>query len=227
MEIDELSSELALKMDEVGPALALPLAILSLTLFFQGHRRLQIVTLVIGAAIGYVMSPSILPTVEELGIALSPLQATAIICVLFGLILSASVIMSTRLLTSAFIFITFSTAIQTLNNYGFDVERSELWSGIAALAALFFTMGINRILPSIFSAILAAYGLILAGLLATSNQVSSFEPVEIKTFVMMLPIFVFSLFMQKIDVKKLEERELAKHQPDPKTVEAQQHFLQL
>jgi hypothetical protein len=227
MEIDELSSELALKMDEVGPALALPLAILSLTLFFQGHRRLQIVTLVIGAAIGYVMSPSILPTVEELGIALSPLQATAIICVLFGLILSASVIMSTRLLTSAFIFITFSTAIQTLNNYGFDVERSELWSGIAALAALFFTMGINRILPSIFSAILAAYGLILAGLLATSNQVSTFEPVEIKTFVMMLPIFVFSLFMQKIDVKKLEERELAKHQPDPKTVEAQQHFLQL
>ena len=227
MEIDELSSELALKMDEVGPALALPLAILSLTLFFQGHRRLQIVTLVIGAAIGYVMSPSILPTVEELGIALSPLQATAIICVLFGLILSASVIMSTRLLTSAFIFITFSTAIQTLNNYGFDVERSELWSGIAALAALFFTMGINRILPSIFSAILAAYGLILAGLLATSNQVSTFEPVEIKTFVMILPIFVFSLFMQKIDVKKLEERELAKHQPDPKTVEAQQHFLQL
>jgi hypothetical protein len=227
MEIDELSSELALKMDEVGPALALPLAILSLILFFQGHRRLQIVTLVIGAAIGYVMSPSILPTVEELGIALSPLQATAIICVLFGLILSASVIMSTRLLTSAFIFITFSTAIQTLNNYGFDVERSELWSGIAALAALFFTMGINRILPSIFSAILAAYGLILAGLLATSNQVSTFEPVEIKTFVMMLPIFVFSLFMQKIDVKKLEERELAKHQPDPKTVEAQQHFLQL
>jgi len=102
-----------------------------------------------------------------------------------------------------------------------------LWSGIAALAALFFTMGINRILPSIFSAIFAAYGLILAGLLATSNQVSTFEPVELKTFVMMLPIFVSSLFMQKIDAKKLEERELAKGQPDPKTVEAQQHFLQL
>jgi hypothetical protein len=227
MEIDQLSSELATKMDEVGPALALPVAILSLILFFQGYRRLQIVTMVIGAAIGYVMSPSILPTVEELGIALSPLQATAIICFLFGLILSASVIMSTRLLTSAFIFITFSTAIQTLNNYGFDVERSELWSGIAALAALFFTMGLNRILPSIFSATFAAYGLILSGLLATSNQVSTFEPVEVKTFIMMLPIFVFSLFMQKIDVKKLAERELAKHQPDQKTIEAQQHFLKL
>jgi len=63
--------------------------------------------------------------------------------------------------------------------------------------------------------------------LATSNQVSTFEPVEVKTFVMMLPIFVFSLFMQKIDVKKLEERELAKHQPDEKTLEAQQHFLKL
>ena len=200
MEIDQLSSELATKMDEVGPALALPIAILSLILFFQGHRRLQIVTMVIGAAIGYVMSPSILPTVEELGIALTPLQTTGIICLLFGFILSASVMMSTRLLTSAFIFITFSTGIQTLNNYGFDVERSELWSGVAALAALFFTMGLNRILPSIFSAIFAGYGLILAGLLATSNQVSTFEPVEIKTFVMMLPIFLFSLFMQKIDV---------------------------
>ena len=227
MEIDKLSCELATKMDEVGPVLALPVAILSLILFFQGHRRLQIVTMVIGAAIGYVMSPSILPTVEQLGIALTPLQTTGIICLVFGFILSALVMMSTRLLTSAFIFITFSTGIQTLNNYGFDVERSELWSGVAALAALFFTMGLNRILPSIFSAIFAAYGLILAGLLATSNQVSTFEPVEVKTFVMMLPIFVFSLFMQKIDVKKLAERELAKHQPDEKTLEAQQHFLKL
>ena len=227
MEIDQLSSELATKMDEIGPALALPIAILSLILFFQGHRRLQIVTMVIGAAIGYVMSPSILPTVEELGIALTPLQTTGIICLLFGFILSASVMMSTRLLTSAFIFITFSTGIQTLNNYGFDVERSELWSGVAALAALFFTMGLNRILPSIFSAIFAAYGLILAGLLATSNQVSTFEPVEVKTFIMMLPILAFSLFMQKIDVNKLAERELAKDQPDEKTLEAQQHFLKL
>ncbi len=227
MEIDQLSSELATKMDEVGPALALPIAILSLILFFQGHRRLQIVTMVIGAAIGYVMAPSILPTVEELGIALTPLQTTGIICLVFGFILSASVMMSTRLLTSAFIFITFSTGIQTLNNYGFDVERSELWSGVAALAALFFTMGLNRILPSIFSAIFAAYGLILAGLLATSNQVSTFEPVEVKTFIMMLPILLFSLFMQKIDVKKLAERELAKDQPDEKTLEAQQHFLKL
>ena len=227
MEIDQLSSELATKMDEVGPALALPIAILSLILFFQGYRRLQIVTMVIGAAIGYVMAPSILPTVEELGIALTPLQTTGIICLVFGFILSASVMMSTRLLTSAFIFITFSTGIQTLNNYGFDVERSELWSGVAALAALFFTMGLNRILPSIFSAIFAAYGLILAGLLATSNQVSTFEPVEVKTFIMMLPILLFSLFMQKIDVKKLAERELAKDQPDQKTLEAQQHFLKL
>ena len=135
--------------------------------------------------------------------------------------------MSTRLLTSAFIFITFSTAIQTLNNYGFDVERSELWSGVAALAALFFTMGLNKILPTIFSALFAAYGFILAGLLLTGNQVSTFEPVEVKTFVMMLPIFAFSLFMQKIDVKKLEEKELMKDEPDAKTLETQQHFLRL
>ena len=135
--------------------------------------------------------------------------------------------MSTRLLTSAFIFITFSTAIQTLNNYGFDVERSELWSGVAALAALFFTMGLNKILPTIFSALFAAYGFILAGLLLTGNQVSTFEPVEIKTFVMMLPIFAFSLFMQKIDVKRLEEKALMKDEPDAKTLETQQHFLRL
>ena len=55
------------------------------------------------------------------------------------------------MLTSAFIFVTFSTGIQTLNNYGFDVEKSNLWSGIAALAALFFTMGINRFTNDSFS----------------------------------------------------------------------------
>ena len=227
MEIEQLSSDLAIKMDEIGAPLGIPIAFISLILFFQGHRRLQIVTMVVGSAIGYVMSPSILPLVEELGIDLTPLQATAAICFLFGVMLSGSVIMSTRLLTSAFIFITFSTAIQTLNNYGFDVERSELWSGVAALAALFFTMGLNKILPTIFSALFAAYGFILAGLLLTGNQVSTFEPVEVKTFVMMLPIFAFSLFMQKIDVKKLEEKELMKDEPDAKTLETQQHFLRL
>ena len=227
MEIEQLSSDLAIKMDEIGAPLGIPVALISLILFFQGHRRLQIVTMVVGSAIGYVMSPSILPLVEELGIDLTPLQATAAICFLFGVMLSGSVIMSTRLLTSAFIFITFSTAIQTLNNYGFDVERSELWSGVAALAALFFTMGLNKILPTIFSALFAAYGFILAGLLLTGNQVSTFESVEFKTFVMMLPIFAFSLFMQKIDVKKLEEKELMKDEPDAKTLETQQHFLRL
>ena len=73
----------------------------------------------------------------------------------------------------------------------------------------------------------ASGGLILAGLLLTGNQVSTFEPVEIKTFVMMLPIFAFSLFMQKIDVKKLEEKALMKDEPDAKTLETQQHFLRL
>ena len=88
---------------------------------------------------------------------------------------------------------TFSTGIQTLNNYGFDVERSNLWSGIAALAALFFTLGINRILPMIVSAIFAAYGFLVAALLLTGNPLSTFEPVELK-ILLMLPIFVFSIF---------------------------------
>jgi MFS superfamily sulfate permease-like transporter len=130
-------------------------------------------------------------------------------------------------LTSAFIFITFSTGIQTLNNYGFDVERSELWSGIAALCALFFTMGINKILPAIFAAIFAAYGFIVAGLLFTGNQVSTFEPVEVKTFILMLPIVLFSVLMQNYDKAKQDEKELAKYEPDAKTQEAQQHFLKL
>jgi len=227
MDIEELSSELSVKLDEMGAPIGIPIALLSLLLFLQGHRRLQIVTLVVGAAIGYVLSPEIIPLFSDIGLDLDPLQMTGIICLGFGLLLSASVLMSTRLLTSAFIFITFSTGIQTLNNYGFDVERSELWSGVAALVALFSTMGINKILPSVFSAVFAAYGFIIAGLLFTGSQVSTFEPVEVKTFVMMLPLVIFSLFMQKVDVANQEEKELAKDDPDPEVLEAQQHFLEL
>ena len=227
MDIEELSSDVAQKLDEIGQPLAIPIVLLSLLLFLQGYRRLQIVTMVVGGAIGYIMSPNILPLISDIGLDLSSLQATAIICLIFGVALSASVTMSTRLLTSAVIFITFSTAIGTLNNYGFDVERSELWSGLAALAALFFTMGLNRLLPVIFSAVFAAYGFILAALLLTGNELSTFEPVDAKTFVMILPLVIFSLFMQKIDVKKQYEKELAKDEPDPEIIEAQQHFLKL
>ena len=86
---------------------------------------------------------------------------------------------------------------------------------------VFFTMGINRMLPTIFSAVFAAYGFILAGLLITGNQVTTFEPVELKTFVMMLPIVVLSILFQNRDKAKQAELELEKYEPDAKTKEAQ------
>ncbi len=227
MNIEQLSSQLSLKLEELGLSAAIPIALLSALLFTQGYRRLQIVTLMVGGAIGYVLATEIIPVVNELGLALNPLQITAIVCFAFGLILSTSVLLSARLLTSAFIFITFSTGIETLNNYGFDVERSELWSGIAALFALFFTMGINKMLPAVFSAIFAAYGFVIAGLLFTGNQLTIYDPVDIKTFVLILPLAIFSLMLQNMDKVKQEEKELAKYDPDPKTIETQQHFLKL
>ena len=227
MDLNQLSAELAFRLDELGLAAGLPILLLSGILLIQGYRRLQIVTLVVGSGIGYVLAPRIIPTLNDFGLSFTPLQLTAGICIGCGLILSVSVLASARLLTSAFIFISFSTGIETLNNYGFDVEKSDLWSGIAALFALFFTMGINRTLPCIFSAVFAAYGFILAGLLITGNQVTTFEPVELKTFVMMLPIVVLSILLQNHDKAKQAELELAKYELDAKTKEAQQHFLKL
>ena len=225
--LEEMTSNLATKMEEIGAPLGVGVLLLSILLFLQGHRRLPLVSFIIGASIGYYISPQATPLAEELGISLSATQITGIICFLIGMVLSALVRMSTRMLTSAFIFVTFSTGIQTLGNYGFDVERSNLWSGIAALAAFFLTMGINRLLPMIVSAIFAAFGCLIATLLLTGNPLSTFEPVEVKTFVLMVPIFVLSIFLQRIDVQKLEERELAKEAPDPEYVEAQQHFIPL
>ena len=227
MELNQLSEQLASTLDELGLAAGIPLGILSTILFIQGYRRLQIVTLVVGAGIGYVIAPEIIPLANAAGVNIEPLQITAAICLGFGLILSASVLASARLLTTAFIFISFSTVIETLKNYGFDIERSELWSGVAALLSLFFTMGINRMLPAIFSAIFAAYGFILTGLLFTGNAVTTFEPVEIKTFVMMLPLTVLSILLQNHDKAKQAELELAKSDPDPQILETQQHFLKL
>ena len=227
MELNQLSDQLASTLDELGLAAGIPLGILSTILFIQGYRRLQIVTLVVGAGIGYVIAPEIIPLASAAGVNIEPLQITAAICLGFGLILSASVLASARLLTTAFIFISFSTVIETLKNYGFDIERSELWSGVAALLSLFFTMGINRMLPAIFSAIFAAYGFILTGLLFTGNAVTTFEPVEIKTFVMMLPLTVLSILLQNHDKAKQAELELAKADPDPQILETQQHFLKL
>ena len=227
MELNQLSDQLASTLDELGLAAGIPLGILSTILFIQGYRRLQIVTLVVGAGIGYVIAPEIIPLASAAGVNIEQLQITAAICLGFGLILSASVLASARLLTTAFIFISFSTVIETLKNYGFDIERSELWSGVAALLSLFFTMGINRMLPAIFSAIFAAYGFILTGLLFTGNAVTTFEPVEIKTFVMMLPLTVLSILLQNHDKAKQAELELAKADPDPQILETQQHFLKL
>ena len=225
--LEEMTSTLVIEMEAIGAPLGIAILGLSLLLFLQGHRKLPLVSFIIGASIGYYLSPQVTPLVDEFGISLTPTQVTVIVCIFIGMVLSALVRFSTRLLTSAFIFVTFSTGIQTLSNYGFDVERSNLWSGIAALAAFFLTMGINRLLPMIVSAIFAAYGCLLATLLLTGNPLSTFEPVEVKTFALMAPIFVFSIFLQRIDVAKQEEKELAKDDPDPEYIEAQQHFIPL
>lgn len=225
--LEEMTSTLVIEMEAIGAPLGIAILGLSLLLFLQGHRKLPLVSFIIGASIGYYLSPQVTPLVDEFGISLTPTQVTVIVCIFIGMVLSALVRFSTRLLTSAFIFVTFSTGIQTLSNYGFDVERSNLWSGIAALAAFFLTMGINRLLPMIVSAIFAAYGCLLATLLLTGNPLSTFEPVEVKTFALMVPIFVFSIFLQRIDVAKQEEKELAKDDPDPEYIEAQQHFIPL
>ena len=225
--LEEMTSNLAAKMEEIGAPLGIVILGLSILLFLQGHRRLPLVSFIIGASIGYYLSPQVTPLVEEFGLSLTATQVTGIVCFLVGMVLSALVRFSTRMLTSAFIFVTFSTGIQTLSNYGFDVERSNLWSGIAALAAFFLTMGINKLLPMIVSAIFAAYGCLLATLLLTGNALSTFEPVEVKTFALMAPIFIFSLFLQRIDVAKQQEKEDVKYDPDPEYVEAQQHFIPL
>ena len=36
--------------------------------------------MMVGGAIGYVLAPEIIPFVNELGLALNPLQITAIVC---------------------------------------------------------------------------------------------------------------------------------------------------
>ena len=222
-----MSGEFASQLDESGVVAAVPIAILSMVLLLQGYRRLQIVTMVVGGAVGYVIAPILIASLDGFGLTIDPLHLTLIICLLGGLMLSATVLASARLLTSALIFVSFSTVIEILNNYGFDVERSELWSGIAALCALFFTMGINRLLPAIYSAIFAAYGLLVTGLLLTGNSVATFEPVEAKTFVLITPLAVFSLMLQKADRAKRLEQEFGVVDNDSPANDYEQYYQPL
>ena len=227
MDIGQLSGEFASQLDESGVVAAIPIAILSMVLLLQGYRRLQIVTMVVGGAVGYVIAPILIASLDGFGLTIDPLHLTLIICLLGGLMLSATVLASARLLTSALIFVSFSTVIEILNNYGFDVERSELWSGIAALCALFFTMGINRLLPAIYSAIFAAYGLLVTGLLLTGNSVATFEPVEGKTFVLITPLAVFSLKLQNADRAKRLEQEFGVVDNDSPANDYEQYYQPL
>ena len=222
-----MSGEFASQLDESGVVAAIPITILSMVLLLQGYRRLHIVTMVVGGSVGYVIAPILIASLDGFGLTVDPLHLTLIICLLGGLMLSATVLASARLLTSALIFVSFSTVIEALNNYGFDVERSELWSGIAALCALFFTMGINRLLPTIYSAIFAAYGLLLSGLLLTGNSVATFEPVEAKTFVLITPLTVFSLMLQNADRAERLEKEFDTVDNDSLSNDNEQLYLPL
>ena len=70
MEIEDLSQELSQFLDDGGILLGIPIAGLSLLLFLAGYRLLPIVTMIVGIAVGYVLSPQIIPIATDLGIAL-------------------------------------------------------------------------------------------------------------------------------------------------------------
>ena len=69
MEIEDLSQELSQFLDDGGILLGIPIAGLSLLLFLAGYRLLPIVTMIVGIAVGYVLSPQIIPIATDLGIA--------------------------------------------------------------------------------------------------------------------------------------------------------------
>ena len=75
MEIEDLSQELSQFLDDGGILLGIPIAGLSLLLFLAGYRLLPIVTMIVGIAVGYVLSPQIIPIATDIGI-LDPLQIT-------------------------------------------------------------------------------------------------------------------------------------------------------
>ena len=62
--LEEMTSTLAMKMEEIGTPLGLAILGLSIILFLQGHRRLPLVSFIIGASIGYYISPQATPLAE-------------------------------------------------------------------------------------------------------------------------------------------------------------------
>ena len=74
--LQEMTSNLAVKMEELGAPLGMAILGLSILLFLQGHRRLPLVSFIIGASICYYLSPQVTPLVEEFGLSLTATQVT-------------------------------------------------------------------------------------------------------------------------------------------------------
>lgn len=203
-------STISTELEALGPFIGIVMIFYCGVLVAQGHRHINRIAVITGAAAGYLLSPfiqsiihSFLPQIQPFVI----LSASVIIC---SILLKSMIGISIRFMAAIFVFITVTNAITLFGNYGIDVEGGAVFSGIVSIIAFFLAFGLRKILPMIFSALIGAYGGLIGFYLLLHKPLDDFDSTSMFTLAIVIPTFAIGIFLQRRDLEKQEDIELDK-----------------
>lgn len=208
MDTEAIGASIAGELEALGPVFGFALLFYSGLLMVQGHRHLKHVTAITGVTTGYILTPLVYIILSPIFPALQPMHVLLGMMGLCGVVMMSMINVTIRFMAAVFIYVTFTTGMLFLKGYGVDVENGNILSGIASILAFFLAMEIRRLLPTLVSAILGSYGCIISILLILQKPLSVLNPTNSLTFLLVVPFFIASIFLQQRDLDRMEDKEI-------------------
>lgn len=206
IDMPNVSSPLMQQLEALGPLFGIVLILAGVFLMIRGHERLQYIAAAVGAGVGYVGAPlvyELIPdgTIEELYIMIILMLVTA------GILLM-TVQLTIYLGASLGIYLGFSWGFRWLDARGYEFASNQFFTNAMAVIAFFSVLYIRKKLPIFVSALLGSLALLSGMLVLSGEPLSSLDPGNSSTIVIVLMLSTLSVSVQMRAIKRKLEAEL-------------------
>lgn len=189
-----------------GLIYAVPIFLISIWLFVQGARRLPVTVGFAGLFVGYGAADQLYPMIEEYGLDLNAEQFRWLVGFVLAAISVAIAQAAISVLAAGFVFLAVTRLISAGDRFGYDLEGDWFLSGLLTLFAIITSFSFRKLIPVLFSGLLASIGAMFALYVALGWDISRLNGTDAFDVYLAVPMCMVSTYLQyKYFVKKRKE----------------------
>lgn len=201
-------------IESAGLNTAIVILIFSMYLVLQGHRRLEVIGAAATAMIGYIFAPEFHTAFMSYDLlTIDPNVFQNFIAIVFGGVGFLFMRITVRFLAAFIVFIAVYFLIQIGGRYGIDFEAGYILPGVLSIVSFFAIRTMRIVLHMVISGLLGSFGILTFAVIAFHLPTSYLDIQESYVPVLVLPMTIASLFLQKRDERILLEKKEGEDEP--------------